>query len=71
MREKFDVRRCVVQPMDPAYKEKFEQLTGPLNHTAEYGIGDVPLFVRAGSVIPMKTMASSGRLKKARPPSRR
>ena len=37
MREKFDVRRCVVQPMDPAYKEKFEQLTGPLS----IGSGDL------------------------------
>lgn len=38
------------------YGEKI--LVGPTVHTADYTQADVPVFVRAGAVVPMKTMAS-------------
>jgi len=34
---------------------------GPMLHSAEYSQRDVPVFVRAGAVVPMKTMVSSSR----------
>lgn len=32
--------------------------TGPVVVTNDYGRGDIPLFVRVGAVVPMKTMSS-------------
>ena len=35
---------------------------GPMLHSAEYSQRDVPVFVRAGAVVPMKTMVSAAAL---------
>lgn len=32
--------------------------TGPTTVTTAYGVGDIPLFARAGALVPLKTMAS-------------
>ena len=34
---------------------------GPMLHSAEYSQRDVPVFVKAGAVVPMKTMVSATR----------
>ena len=34
-------------------------LKGPIVKTAQYGLGDIPVYVRAGAVIPTRTMASA------------
>ena len=35
-------------------------IDGPGEHTADYGLSDIPMFVREGAIIPMKTMESVG-----------